>query len=411
MSVPSAPRTRKRWYLYGAVILIVGASVWYLAARSGPKKQRYPQPAWAGTGQPPLVPVRTVEAQTRDLAVHLKAIGTVTALNTVVVKSRVDGQLLRVAFDEGGRVTKGQVLAEIDPASYRIALAEAEGQQRQAAAQAQAARSDLERIQKLHSNNLVTNQELEVQRALVAQREGALVTAQARVDDAQLELDYTRIVAPIAGRAGMRAVDAGNLIKTGDADGIVTLTQTQPIAVVFTIPEGDVPRVLEPFRAGEKLAVEAWDRTETRLLAAGFLATIDNQIDIATGTLRLRAEFANADDQLFPNQFVNVRLRVRTLERAVVIPSAAVQFGARGTYVFVIDAQNKAAIRDVVLGPVEAGQQAVTEGLEAGALVVLEGLDRLREGSGVVLANENPTAAPAPTSATTPNTPATPPAK
>lgn len=395
MSVPSVPRSRARWYLYAVVTVVVAASVWYLATRSAPKKQRYPQPAWAGTGQPPLVPVRTVVAQNQDLPVHLKAIGTVTALNTVVVKSRVDGQLLRVAFDEGGRVTKGQLLAEIDPASYRIALAEAEGQLRQAAAQAQSARSDLERIMTLHSNNLVTNQELDLQRALVAQREGALVTAQARVDDAQLQLDYTRIVAPIAGRAGMRAVDAGNLIKTNDADGVVTLTQTQPIAVVFTIPENDVSRVLEPFRAGEKLPVEAWDRTETRQLASGFLATIDNQIDIATGTLRLRAEFANDDDRLFPNQFVNVRLRVRTLQEAVVIPSAAVQFGARGTYVFVVDAQNKAVIRDIVLGPVEDGQQAVTKGLEAGDHVILEGLDRLREGSGVVLANDTPTPAPA----------------
>lgn len=385
-----SPRSRFRWFLYGAVVVVVGLAVWYFGFRSTPQRPRYPQPAWAGTGNPPLIPVRTVRAQQQDLPVHLKAIGTVTPLNTVTVKSRVNGQLLRIAFEEGQRVEQGQVLAEIDAEPYRILLAQAEGRLQQAAAQRESARSDLERLTQLHQQNLITNQQLEIQQALVNEREGAVATAQGAVDDARRELAYTRVTAPIAGRAGLRRIDAGNLVN--DSDGLVVLTQTRPITVTFTIPEVDLPAVLEPFRAGEPLTVEAWDRRETAVLATGVLKTVDNQIDLATGTLRLKAEFANDDEQLFPNQFVNVRMRVRTLEHAVVIPAAAIQFGSRGTYVYVIDANKKALVRDVVLGPSDGTQQAITKGLAAGDEVVLEGLDRLREGRGVVVTNDLPAA-------------------
>lgn len=381
----SFPRSRFRWFLYGAVVVVVGLAVWYFGFRSTPQRPRYPQPAWAGTGNPPLIPVRTIRAQQQDLPVHLKAIGTVTPLNTVTVKSRVDGQLVRIAFDEGQRVEQGQVLAEIDPEPYRILLAQAEGRLQQAAAQRDSARSDLERLSQLHQQNLVTNQQLEVQQALVSEREGAVLTAQGAVDDARRELAYTRVAAPIAGRAGIRRIDAGNLVN--DSDGLVVITQTRPITVAFTIPEVDLPAVLEPFRAGEQLTVEAWDRRETAVLATGRLTTVDNQIDLATGTLRLKAEFANDDEKLFPNQFVNVRMRVRTLEQAVVIPAAAIQFGSRGTYVYLVDADQKALVRDVVLGPSDGTQQAIVKGLAAGDQVVLEGLDRLREGRGVVVTN------------------------
>lgn len=366
----------------------MGLAVWHFGFRSKPQRTPYPHPAWAGTKYPLLVPVRTVTAALRDLPVHLKAIGTVTPLNTVTVKSRVDGQLLRVAFEEGQRVEQGQLLAEIDPAPYRIRLAQAEGQLKQNAAQLESARSDLERIRNLHAQNLVTNQQLEIQQALVAEREGALASVQAQVDDARLQLGYTRVAAPISGRVGLRRVDAGNLVREGDTNGIVVITQNRPITVSFTIPEVELASVLDPFRAGQTLTVEAWDRNEKSVLATGTLTTVDNQIDTATGTLRLKAEFTNDDERLFPNQFVNVRMRVRTLEQAVVIPSAAVQFGSRGTYVYVVGADNKATVRDVVLGPIEGTQQAITKGVAAGEAVVLEGLDRLREGSGVVIANE-----------------------
>jgi multidrug efflux system membrane fusion protein len=399
MSDSKSSPFRRRWFLYAFVIAVVAFGTWYFAFRAEPVRNRYPQPAWAGTSYPPLIPVRTVVAQVQDLPVHLKAIGTVTALNTVMVRSRVDGQLLRVAFEEGQRVERDQLLAEIDPASYRTSLAQAEGQLQQSAAQLKSARADLERIRDLHAQNLVTTQQLDVQQALAAEHEGAVAANQAQVDDARLQLAYTRIVAPIAGRVGLRHIDAGNLIHSSDADGLVTITQTQPIAVSFTIPEIELPSVLEPFRAGEPLTVEAWDRNEQSILATGVLKTMDNQIDVATGTLRLKAEFPNRDEKLFPNQFVNVRLRVRTLTRAIVIPSAAVQFGARGTYVYIVDENKKAAIRDVVLGPTDGPQQAITKGLNPGDAVVLEGFDRLREGRGVVIANDAPSTASAPAQA------------
>ena len=390
----SPARSRARWILYGVVALGLTLAAWYFADRAVPAKRHYPQPAWAGTQEEPLVPVRTVVAQARDLPVHLKAIGTVTALNKVTVRSRVDGQLMRVAFAEGERVERGQLLAEIDSAAYRIGLAQAEGQLQQNTALAKSARSDLERTRDLHAKNLVTDQQLEVQQASVAEREGATAVDQAQVDNARLQLSYTRIEAPITGRVGLRVVDAGNLVRQGDADGLAVITQTRPIAVSFTIPEVTLQSVLEPFRAGETLIVEAWDRNEKAVLATGVLKTVDNQIDTATGTLRLKAEFANEDERLFPNQFVNVRIYVRTLRQAVVIPSAAVQFGSRGTYVYVIDDKRKAAVRDIVLGPADGLQQAVTKGLKAGDKVVLEGLDRLREGRGVVEAGDTPPRAP-----------------
>ena len=392
MSVPSTSSRPKRWFLYAVVTLLLGAAVWYFAFRAPAPRKRNAQPAWAGEGWPGRIPVRTVVAEKRDLPVHLKAIGTVTPLHTVTVRSRVEGELVQVAFQEGQPVEKGQLLAEIDPAPYRVRVAQAEGQLRQEQARLESARNDLARIQELHARNLVTAQELDLQQALVSEREGAVAASQAQVDDARLELAYTRLEAPISGRAGLRRVDAGNLVRTGDTNGLVVITQTKPIAVSFTIPEVDLPSVLEPFRAGEKLLVEAWDRTETRVLATGTLTTLDNQIDTATGTLRLKAEFPNTDETLFPNQFVNVRLRVRTLADALVIPAASVQFGARGTYVYVVNNDNKAAVRDVVLGPVEGTLQAVSKGINPGDAVVLEGLDRLREGVTVVPANDEPPA-------------------
>lgn len=387
------PPSRRRWFLYVIVIFLVGAGVWYFGTRRAPKTQRWggPNPAWAGDGNSPAMPVRVFHAEKRDLPVHLKAIGTVTPLNTVVVRSRVDGELLKISFEEGQRVKQGDVLAEIDPEPYRIALSQAEARQKQNLSLLQTARADLERFAQLYEKKLVTSQEMEAQQALVRQREGAVAADQAAVDEARLQLEYTRITAPIPGRLGLRRVDAGNLVRANDTAGIVTITQTQPISVMFTVPEIDLAKVLEPMRAGEKLKVEALDRTEQKVLATGVLTTIDNQIDLATGTVKLKAEFPNENEVLFPNQFVNVRLRVRTLEDALVIPSASVQFGSRGTYVFVVNAANRSIVRDIVLGPVEGLMQSVASGLDEGDAVVVEGIDRLREGRPVVVV-ENPPA-------------------
>jgi len=387
MSAPLHKRIRGRWFAYLAVLFCICLGVWHFGFGAKPEKNRYPMPAWAGNKWPQLVPVRTVTVQVQDLPVRLKAIGTVTALNTVTVRSRVDGQLLRLAFEEGQKVEKGQLLAEIDPASYRIRLAQMQGQLKQATAQVASARSDLERILNLHRQNLVTAQELDIQQALVTQREGSQAAAQALVDDAQLQLAYTRIEAPLSGRVGIRRIDAGNLVKQTDTNGLVSITQTSPITVSFTIAEVDLQKVLGPFKAGQALSVEAWDRSDRLLLAKGSLRTVDNQIDATTGTLRLKAEFANEKEELFPNQFVNIRIQVETLDRALVIPGAAVQFGSRGTYVYVIDKDNKARVRDVVLGPSDGPLQSVSQGLKDGETIVLEGLDRLRDGFGVVIAN------------------------
>jgi multidrug efflux system membrane fusion protein len=379
--------SHRRKFLYAAVIVAIGLAVWYFSARSGPKERWYAQPAWAGKDWPPNTPVRIAEAKVEDLPRHLQAIGTVTPLATVVVRSRVGGQIVRVTFAEGQRVERGQLLAEIDPAPFKIRLAEAEGQLQQAQAQLATARADLSRIESLAAKKLVSAQELEAQRALVAQYEGTRTSSQAQVDDARLQLAWTRIEAPISGRAGLRKIDVGNLVVANDTNGLVVITQTQPIAVSFTVPENELSSVLDPLRDGHPLPVEAWDRNESRVLASGLVKTADNQIDTATGTLRLKAEFANGDERLFPNQFVNVRLALASIREALIIPTAAVQFGSRGTYVYVVDGQSKARVRDITLGAADGALQAVVKGLQSGERVVVEGVDRLRDGRTVVIVN------------------------
>ncbi|MDO8544556.1 MAG: MdtA/MuxA family multidrug efflux RND transporter periplasmic adaptor subunit [Opitutaceae bacterium] len=385
--VSPAP-SRRRWFWYFLIALIFGTATWYFGFRSNPSARRRSSSSFRSGSLP--VPVRAVPTERRDLAVHLKAIGTVVPLNTVIVRSRVDGQLLRVAFEEGQLVKKGQLLAEIDPETYKIRLAQMEAQLRQNAANLQTAKSDLERFRHLFAQTLVSQQQLEQQESLVAQREGALAADQAQIDNARLQLAYTKVEAPIAGRLGMRKVDVGNMVRANDATGLVVITQTQPIAVMFTVPEIDLAKVVEPLRAGEHMAVEAWDRTEQARLAIGTLTTVDNQIDLATGTLRLKAEFPNDDEKLFPNQFVNVQLKVRTLKDALVIPAAAVQYGSRGTYVFIVDEKSQASVRDIVVGPADGPWQSIVKGLQPGEKVVLEGLDRLREGRAVTLVGDEP---------------------
>jgi multidrug efflux system membrane fusion protein len=379
--------SRRRWFLYAAVALVFAGGVWYFSVRK-PAAPTGMAAQWRQRNNQ-ATPVRAEVVRRHDLAVQLRAIGTVQPINIVTVRSRVEGELLSVAFAEGQAVEQGQVLAQIDPEPYRIKLAQMEAQLRQNAAQLRTAKADLERFQQLNGQALISSQQLEAQQALVADREGALAANQAQVDDARRQLAYTKIEAPIAGRLGLRQVDAGNLVRPSDAKGIVVITQTRPIAVAFTVPEMELRQVIDPLRAGEQMPVEAWDRNEQTLLATGVLRTVDNQIDLTTGTLRLKAEFPNADERLFPNQFVNVRLRVRTLSQVVAIPSAAVQFGSRGTYVFLVNEKNEAAVRDIVLGAAEAPWQAVTKGLETGERVVIEGVDRLREGRPVLIVEKD----------------------
>ena len=336
-----------------------------------------------GTGMDMAVPVRVAQAGTQDIDIVLRALGTVTAYNTVTVRSRVDGELVSVAFDEGQHVKAGDLLAQIDPRPFEVALAQAQGQQQQNQALLANARRDLQRYQTLYKQDSIARQQLDTQAALVRQYEGTQKIDQAAVDDAKLQLGYTRITAPISGRLGLRKVDPGNLVSTGDTDGLVVITQTQPISVVFSLPETQLPEVLAQVRAGRTLAVQAYDRTDTQAIAAGRLETIDNQIDVATGTVKLKARFDNADEALFPNQFVNVRLLVQTRDDATVIPTAAVQQGSAGAFVFLLRDDGTVEVRQVQLGAINGDRVAVNEGLAPGDRVVVEGTDRLRTGSKV----------------------------
>ena len=277
---------------------------------------------------------------------------------------------------------QGALLAEIDPLPYRAQLEQAEGQLQQNRAKLENARADLKLYEQLWEQDSIARQQLSDQRALVQELLGTVRANQAQVDDARLQLSWTRITAPLSGRLGLRKVDQGNLVTGSDAEGLVSITQTQPIAVNFTVPEVDVPALRDARRGDAPLKVEVLDRGEQRVLATGELTTLDNQIDTSTGTLRVRAQFANEDEALFPNQFVNVHLRLKTLESVVTIPGDAVQFGTERNYVYVVQ-DNKAYVRNVVLGAAADGRVAVIEGLEPGELVVLEGLDRLRDGKQV----------------------------
>jgi multidrug efflux system membrane fusion protein len=339
-------------------------------------------------GGPQIVPVRVVTAQRQNIDVNLRALGTVTPLNTVTVRARLDGELVRVLFSEGQRVRQGQLLAEIDPRPYEVQLAQAQGQQQENEARIKSAESDLASYQKLFEEQLITKQQVIAQEAVVRQITGALQSNAAQVDSAKLNLSYTKITAPIEGRLGLRQVDAGNLVRGSDANGLVVITQMRPISVLFTVPETELPAVLESFRGGRKLSVEAWDRADTTRLATGTLQTIDNQIDTTTGTIKLRAAFENQEEQLFPNQFVNIRLRVKTLPGAVVIPAAAVQRASFGTFVYEVKPDSKVTIRRITLGPAEGDRVAVASGLEPETRIVLEGVDDLTEGAAVEVVPE-----------------------
>ncbi len=374
-------RRRTGQWVVGAVLLLAGAAaVWYFGLGDAPAT---PQRGgrFGMRGETP--PVRVVTAQQSDITVTLRALGTVTPINTVTVRSRLDGELTRVYFTEGQRVSEGQLLAEIDPRPYEVALAQAEGIRAENEARLNNARTDLASFEALYEQQLIPRQQLTSQEALVKQVEGTIQSNDAQVNNARLQLSYTKIVAPISGRLGLRQVDAGNLIRSGDANGLVVITQMQPVSVLFTVPETDLPAVLDAMRRGGNPAVEAWDRAETTRLATGTLQTVDNQIDTTTGTIRLRAVFENRDEQLFPNQFVNIRLKVSTVSGATVVPAATIQRASFGTFVYVIKDDDTATVRQVTLGPAEGDRIAITEGLTPGERVVLEGVDALREGVAV----------------------------
>jgi membrane fusion protein, multidrug efflux system len=331
------------------------------------------------------MPVVAATATAGDMPVLLNALGTVTPLATVTVRTQINGQLVEIGFREGQEVNKGDFLAEIDPRPYQAALDNAQGTLTRDQAQLENAKRDLARYTKLVAENSIAQQQRDTQEALVKQLQGTVASDQAQVDNAKLNLAYCRIVAPVGGRIGLRQVDVGNYVQVSDANGIAVITQLKPISVIFTLPEDNLPQIIKRLNAGAQLPVIAWDRAGKTKLATGVLTTLDNQVDTSTGTFKLRAQFDNADEILFPNQFVNAQLLVDTLHGAVVVPNAAIQRGAPGTFVYPIGADNAVTVRPVKLGPGDANRVSVEEGLTAGERVVVDGADKLRDGAKVAL--------------------------
>jgi len=374
-------RSRLRWLFWLLLVLaIIGAVVWYYHRPSE-------QPKTGGRNQfggPTPVGVATV--QKGDMPVTLTGLGTVTPLATVTVKTQINGYLTEVAFQEGRMVKKGDFLAQIDPRPYQVALEQAEGQLAKDQALLKNAQLDLQRYNTLVAQNSIATQTRDTQVSLVSQDQAAIKTDQAQVDAQKLNLVYAHIVSPVTGRVGLRQVDAGNYVQTSDPNGIVVVTQLQPISVIFTLPEDNLPAVMKQVHAGASLPVTAYDRTGTAVLGKGRLETVDNQIDTTTGTVKLRATFDNEQEILFPNQFVNVQLLVNTMKGVGIVPTAAIQHGAPGAFVYVVKPDQTAAVKQVKLGPSDGQHIAVLDGLQPGEQVVVDGSDRLREGAKVTLA-------------------------
>ncbi len=384
--VPAGPERRRRWPWIAAA-LFVAILLWRLRGSNepgGPGTAGGP-----GKGGPP-VPVVSATARQGDLPVYLTGLGSVTAFNTATVKSRVDGQIIRIVFQEGQLVHEGDLLAEIDPRPFQVQLTQAEGALARDQAQLADAQRSMERFRSLLTQKIVAQQDYDDQIARVGQFTGAVKADQGAIDDAKLQLTYSRVTAPFTGRTGLRRVDVGNVVHATDPTGIVVLTQMQPITAVFTMPEDNLPAIMRRLQTGEPLAVEAYDRSGQTKLATGKLLTADNQIDAATGTTRLKAVFDNEDGALFPNQFVNVRLELDVRRSAVIAPVAAIQRGPQGTFVYVVQDDKTVAVHPVTVGPT-AGPDAVFEsGLNAGEVVVTEGVDRLRPGSTVQVKTPSP---------------------
>jgi len=375
----------KRWLLGLAAACLLALGGYALLAKSGEEPSR----AGQMPGGARAFPVIVVPARTGDIGVYLNGLGSVVPLNTVNVKSRVDGQLMRVLFQEGQLVREGDLLAQIDPRPFEVQLSQAEGQMARDLAQLKNAKLDLERYKGLVKQGYIPKQQLDTQEAMVRQLEGVVKADQSQIDNAKLQLAYSRITAPISGRVGLRLVDPGNMVRANDTNGLLVITQLTPITVVFTIPEDSLPPVLERLNSGRQLAVDAFDREQKKQLASGRLLTVDNQIDPNTGTVRLKAVFPNEDGSLFPNQFVNARLLLDVKHGVTIVPSAAVQRGAKGTFVYVVKEDRTVAVRTVALGTTHGEDASIDSGLAPEELVVVDGTEKLRDGSKVDVRNRN----------------------
>jgi len=389
-TVSERPRRRSRlrpflWLLL--IFAIIGAAVWCFPR---------PQPETKNTTRPVAgapVPVGVALVKKGDMPVMLSQLGTVIPLAMVTVKTQISGYLTEVAFQEGQMVNKGDFLAQIDPRPYQVLLEQVQAQFAKDRALLKNARLDLQRYNTLIEQNSIAKQIRDTQISLVAQYEATVQADQAQIDAQKLNLTYCRIVSPVTGRVGLRQVDPGNYVQTSDTNGIVVVTQLQPISVIFTLPEDNLPEVMKHVRSGAVLSATAYERTGATELARGKLDTVDNQIDTTTGTVKLRAIFNNEQENLFPNQFVNVKLLVDTLRGAEIIPNSAIQRGAPGTFVYVVKPDHTVAVQKVKLGPTDAQRIAILSGLQPEENVVVEGADRLREGAKVALASADRSAA------------------
>jgi multidrug efflux system membrane fusion protein len=381
--VKAPPRSRWRIGIGAVVLLLLGFAIYetvHWVRTATPPGGRFPQGA-----------LQTVGASTAalgDVRVILNELGTVTPLATVTVQTQINGQLTDVGFTEGQLVKKGEFLAQIDPRPYEYLKEQYEGQLARDQGLLAQAQMDQKRYETLAQQNSIARQQSEDQVFIVQQYAGSVKQDQGLVDAQALNIAYCRIVSPITGRVGLRLVDPGNYVQTTNTGGIAVITQLQPISVVFTLPEDDLPEIMPQFTAGTPLVVTAYDRANLRQLAVGKVSAIDNQIDTTTGTVKVRAQFDNENNTLFANQFVNVRLLVKTLQNAVTVPTSAIQRGAPGTYVYVINADNTVSVRQVSTGPVDGSITAINSGLSAGERVVTDGTDRLRDGVKVLVAGE-----------------------
>lgn len=392
--VPAAKPSKSLRWLWLLVIAGIVIGIWYFRGSRTPSEAANSSalatsgkgrggPGGTGMGSF-VVPVVVATAQRGDLPVYFNGIGNVTAFNTVTVHSRVDGQLVNVAFKEGQFVHQGDLLVQIDPRPFQVQLEQAEGQLAKDQAQRKDAQVNLDRYKLLFKEGVIPQQQLDTQAALVGQFDGAITSDQSQIDNAKLQLTYCHITAPISGRVGLRLVDPGNIVHATDANGLVVITQLQPIAVIFSLPQDGLPQVTAKLRAGVQLTVDAFDRDDTQRIAAGKLLTIDNEIDPTTGTYKLKSVFNNADNTLFPNQFVNVHLLVDTKHDLTLVPAAAIQRGPQGTYVYAVGADNTVKIHPVTIAQTTGNSVGLSSGLNAGDVVVIDGQDKLQDGSKVI---------------------------
>jgi multidrug efflux system membrane fusion protein len=385
-----APATRHRWWPWILALGLagIGAYAFFPRATEGQAKtpaQTAEAGAAAGAGAGGRgVPVVAATARTGSMGVYLAGLGTVTPLNTVTIHTRVDGELVDVSFKDGQMVRQGDLLARIDPRPFEVQLTQANGQKAKDDATLKNGQLDLARYQDLVQRGIIPKQQVDTQVATVNQAEGAVQSDQGQIDSAKLNLAYSRIVAPISGRVGLRLIDPGNIVHAADAGGLVVITQIDPIAVLFTIAEDALPQVMRQVRNGARLPVEAYDRDAKTKLATGTLLTVDNQIDQTTGTVKLKTIFQNSDNRLFPNQFVNARLLVDTIRNAVIVPSAAIQRSPQSTFVYVVKPDKSVEMRNVEVRLTDGEDTAIKSGISVGEVVVTDGVDKLQQGTKVV---------------------------